>query len=108
MTKLIDRRGFARVCASVAASALVIRSGASWAGDLPHIDENGATAKALGYRNDASTVDKAKFANYLAGSQCSGCQLFQGGSAEWGACPLFAGSAVSAKGWCSAFAKKPA
>lgn len=108
MSKLIDRRGFGRVCAGLATAALVSGSLPSVAADLPHVDENGAQAKALGYRNDASTVDKTKFANYVAGSVCSGCQLFQGGSAEWGACALFAGSAVNAKGWCSAFAKKPA
>lgn len=109
MSKMIDRRGFGRICAGAAAAAVLLGRGtASVAADLPHVDENSAQAKSLGYTSDASKVDKAKYANFVAGSQCSGCQLFQGGAAEWGPCPLFAGSAVSAKGWCSAFAKKPA
>lgn len=37
----------------------------------------------------------------------SNCKLFQGTAADgWGGCPLFGGKLVSAKGWCSAWAKK--
>jgi High potential iron-sulfur protein len=67
------------------------------------------TAQALGYVNDASKVDKAKYANFVAGSACSNCALYQGqAGAEAGPCPLFAGKQVSAKGWCSSYAKKAA
>ena len=64
-------------------------------------------ATALGYKSEASKVDKAKYAKYAAGQECSNCALYQGkpGSAA-GGCPLFAGKQVSAKGWCSAYAKK--
>ena len=64
-------------------------------------------AVALGYKSEASKVDKAKYAKYAAGQECSNCALYQGkpGSAA-GGCPLFAGKQVSAKGWCSAYAKK--
>jgi hypothetical protein len=64
-------------------------------------------AVALGYKSEASKVDKAKYAKYAAGQECSNCSLYQGkpGSAA-GGCPLFAGKQVSAKGWCSAYAKK--
>lgn len=106
MTNSIDRRGFGRICAGMAAVAAVGVGRLAHAADLPHVDEAGAQAQALGYVHDASKADKAKFPAFVAGSQCSGCQLFQGGAAEWGACALFAGQAVSAKGWCSAFAKK--
>jgi hypothetical protein len=63
-------------------------------------------AVALGYKSEASKVDKAKYAKYAAG-QCDNCALYQGkpGSAA-GGCPLFAGKQVSGKGWCSAYAKK--
>ena len=70
------------------------------------MDEAGAQAKALGYVSDAAKVDKAKFPAFVEGSRCANCQLYQGGTADSGPCPLFAGSAVSAKGWCSAYAKK--
>jgi High potential iron-sulfur protein len=63
-------------------------------------------AAALGYKSDATKVDKAKYAKYAAGQQCSNCALYQGGAAAAGGCPLFAGKQVSSKGWCSAYAKK--
>jgi len=59
-------------------------------------------AKALGYVEDASTT---KHPSYKAGSACANCQFF---TAATGACALFAGFSVSPKGWCSAWAKKPA
>jgi High potential iron-sulfur protein len=75
----------------------------------PAVDEKDATAVSLGYVADAAKVDKAKYANYVASSNCSSCALYQGaaGSAQ-GGCPLFAGKQVASKGWCSAWAKKAA
>jgi High potential iron-sulfur protein len=72
------------------------------------VDEKDAVAVSLGYVADASKVDKAKYANFAAGQNCAGCALYQGAAAAAGGCPLFAGKQVSAKGWCSAFAKKAA
>jgi hypothetical protein len=61
----------------------------------------------LGYKHDASQVDKAKFSKYAAGEHCGNCQLFQGKAGEdWGPCPIFGGKLVSVKGWCSAYTKK--
>ena len=69
--------------------------------------ESDAQATALGYKADATKVDKAKQPKYAAGQACSGCALFQGAAgAAAGGCPLFAGKQVSAKGWCSAWVKK--
>ena len=70
------------------------------------VAETDPQAAALGYKSDATKVDKAKYAKYAAGQACSNCALFQGGAAASGGCPLFAGKQVSAKGWCSAYAKK--
>ena len=106
MSKLIDRRGFGRVCAGLVAVAVAGGSRAVRAADLPPVDENNPQAKALGYVADAAKVDKAKFPAFVEGSHCATCQLYQGGTADAGPCPLFAGSAVAAKGWCSAYAKK--
>lgn len=76
---------------------------------LPMVDEKDPTAVALGYVPNATKADAAKYKNYAAGQQCSGCQLFQGqAGAAAGACSLFAGKQVNAQGWCSAFAKKAA
>ena len=75
----------------------------------PMVDEKDAAAVGLGYVAEASKVDKTKYAQFVSGSACSNCALYQGaaGSAQ-GGCPLFAGKQVSAKGWCSAYAKKAA
>ena len=71
------------------------------------VDEKDAQAMALGYVADAARVDKAKHKNFVDGSQCSGCVLYQGAAgSESGPCSLFAGRAVSAKGWCASWVKK--
>ncbi|MBU3738732.1 MAG: iron permease [Rhodoferax sp.] len=73
----------------------------------PMVAENDAQATALGYKADATKVDKAKFPKYAAGQNCSNCALFQGKAADAaGGCPLFAGKQVAGKGWCSGYAKK--
>ena len=47
-------------------------------GSLPMVAADDATAVALGYSADASKVDKSKYAQYVAGSKCANCSLFQG------------------------------
>lgn len=77
------------------------------AADLPMLSESDTTAQALGYKADATKVDKAKYPKYAAGQDCAACMLYQGkpGSAS-GPCGAFPGKQVAAKGWCSAFTKK--
>lgn len=71
------------------------------------LDEKDPQAGALGYKADATKVDKTKFPKYAAGQLCSNCALYQGKPADAAAgCPLFAGKQVAGKGWCSAYAKK--
>ncbi|WP_100657913.1 high-potential iron-sulfur protein [Alteromonas flava] len=56
------------------------------------------TAKALQYTHE-STVD---------GANCENCMYVQGDAgAEWRPCAIFPGKQVNAKGWCSAWVKKP-
>ncbi|HEX3380681.1 MAG TPA: high-potential iron-sulfur protein [Paraburkholderia sp.] len=75
--------------------------------DAPKVSETDPTAQALGYKADASKVDKAKFAKFAAGQQCSNCSFFQGKAGDaYGGCPMFAGKQVAATGWCSAYNKK--
>ena len=75
--------------------------------DAPKVTESDPTAQALGYKADASKVDKAKFAKYADGQDCSNCSFYQGKAADaFAPCPMFAGKQVSAKGWCSAYNKK--
>jgi len=64
-------------------------------------------AMALGYVTDHLKVDKTKFANYVAGSRCGGCALYQGApNSASGPCSLYPGKQVAGNGWCSAFQKK--
>ena len=74
---------------------------------LPALDEKDPQAVALGYVDDASRVDTSKHKNYVAGSTCAGCMLYQSkpGDAA-GPCGIFPGKLVSAKGWCSSWIKK--
>ncbi|MFN7443787.1 MAG: high-potential iron-sulfur protein [Curvibacter sp.] len=71
------------------------------------VAETDPQAVSLGYKADASKVDKAKFPKFAASQNCGNCALYQGkaGSAA-GACGIFPGKQVAAKGWCSAWAKK--
>ena len=69
--------------------------------------ETDAQATALGYKADASKVDKAKYPKFAASQNCGNCALFQGkAGAASGGCGIFPGKQVAAKGWCSAWAKK--
>lgn len=67
------------------------------------LEESDAQAQGLGYKHDASEVDAATQPRYAAGQQCANCAVFQGGDAEWGPCPIFAGKQVKSTGWCSAY-----
>jgi len=98
-----NRREFV-VQMGVGASALV--SGVAFA-QASMVAEADANATSLGYKADASKVDKAKFPKFAAGQNCGNCALFQGKAADKaGNCPLFAGKQVAIAGWCSAYAKK--
>ncbi|SAK72340.1 high-potential iron-sulfur protein [Caballeronia ptereochthonis] len=75
--------------------------------DAPKVDEADPTAQALGYKADASKVDKAKFAKYAAGQDCGNCQFYQGKPTDaFAPCPMFSSKLVASKGWCSAYVKK--
>jgi hypothetical protein len=71
------------------------------------LSESDPQAVALGYKADASKVDKAKFPQYVPAQACSGCNFYQGKPADAMApCQLFANKQVAGKGWCSAWVKK--
>ena len=92
--------------AAVAAGTVLGQKRAT-AADPPKLDEKDPQAQALGYRHDASKVDRKKFATFQTGQACGNCQQFQGkAGADWAPCTIFAGKEVNAKGWCSAWVKK--
>ncbi|MET3493360.1 high-potential iron-sulfur protein [Variovorax boronicumulans] len=71
------------------------------------LDEKNPQAMALGYAVDSSKVDAKKYPKHDKAQLCNGCALWQSKPTDaQGNCPLFAGKQVSAKGWCSAWARK--
>ena len=88
--------------AAVGASAVAMAEPATM------LSESDPTAVALGYKANASAVDKAKFPQCAPGQSCSNCALYQGaaGTAS-GPCTIYAGKSVSATGWCASYTKKP-
>ena len=95
--------GCAGLAALPAASALAQNA----TGSLPHLSEDDPLAKSLGYRAVAAAVDKAKFPTYKPGQVCSLCRFYQGTAGQaFGPCQVFAGKAVSAKGWCVSYSQK--
>src|SRR3546814_16923275 len=60
--------------------------------DTAKVDESDPTAVAMGYKRDATQIDKAKQTRYVPGEECSNCQLFQGKPGDaWGPGPISPG-----------------
>lgn len=91
----------------VAAASSMLGVAASAQAAAPMVAETDAQAMSLGYKADATKVDKAKYPKYAAGQLCSNCALYQGKATDAAAgCGIFPGKQVAGKGWCSAYAKK--
>ena len=98
-----NRRVFMMQVATAAGAVLLAQEAAA----QPMVAENDAQAAGVGYKADASKVDKAKYPKFAASQNCGNCALYQGkAGAASGGCGLFPGKQVAAKGWCSAWAKK--
>ncbi len=77
---------------------------AAFADTANTLNETDPKAQAVGYREDASKVDKAKFPGYATGQNCGNCSLFQGKANDaYGGCTLFGDKQVAAPGWCSSY-----
>ncbi len=74
--------------------------------ELPHLADTDPTAQALGYKEDTTEVDTAKFPNHKPEQLCKNCNFFTAGSGEYGPCQLFPGKAVHANGWCAGYVVK--
>ena len=104
----LSRRRFLKVsAASTIAVPLVAGTLSVRAQDTVALTEDDATAQALGYKIDATTVDAAKFTTYAEGQHCGNCLQFQGKDGEAaGACAIFPGKSVARTGWCQVWVKK--
>lgn len=96
-----SRRSFLIITLGIGSS--LARSGAAL-GEEPKLSEADPAAQSLGYREDATKVDKTRFPNYVAGQDCSNCSLYQGKAGDpWGGCLLFGNKQVAAHGWCKSY-----
>ena len=103
-----SRRQFLNRLAVASASLPVVvllgNSRIALAEGAPQMSEDDPMAKALKYKHDATTIPEHANASAL----CENCMHFSGADgSEWGPCALFQGKQVHAKGWCTAWAKKP-
>ncbi|MBL8263395.1 MAG: high-potential iron-sulfur protein [Xanthomonadaceae bacterium] len=104
-----SRRRFLTIAVVAAATApIAMRATSAEAAPpaaLPKLPATDAAAKALAYTENATGV---KHAAFKAGSSCANCNFFKGAKGQaYGPCTLFPKNTVAAKGWCSAWAKKP-
>ena len=106
----ISRRKFIGTAAVAIPVTAILGSRGALAQDkaMPKLDVNDPVAKALMYVPDASKVDKTKAPNYKPGQDCANCVQLQAGTGDYRPCNAFPGKLVSVKGWCSAWAAKPA
>lgn len=106
-----NRRRFIRNVALIASTAAVAgKAGAQPA--LVPLNESDPLAIALGYSEDALTVDVAKYPKRSgeegAKQFCSNCALYKdNGSPGRGACAATPGKSVAGAGWCTVWAPKP-
>jgi hypothetical protein len=77
------------------------------AADLPPLDSNDPTAKALGFVPDTTKVDDKANPTHKTEQKCANCAQFQGKPTDArGGCNIFVGKSVPSGGWCKTWAKK--
>ncbi len=91
--------------ASLPIAALLGGTRIALAEDAPHISLDDPMAKALKYVEDATAAEGRVDATAL----CDNCLHYSSAAADskTGPCALFQGKQVNAKGWCTAWVKKP-
>lgn len=83
------------------------RRAASSAAGAQRVSPTESLAKALGYTENATTVDRSRFPTYKPGQMCEKCRFFKGTAGQtWGPCQIFMNKDVNVHGWCASFAMK--
>ncbi len=110
--KTLNRRSFLQFASASAVGLAVVipalhAAAPAAAATLPNLELDNPTAKALGYVEDATKVDKVKYPKHTPDQICATCALMQGDVKNVrNPCVLFPGKSVATKGWCASFAKK--
>ena len=101
-----ERRRLLKIAALGLASAPFVSSllaRPARAADLPMVDEKDPTAQALKYMCDGTKNKDRKD----AAAACENCMFYTANAdKKSGACVLFPGKSVCAKGWCTSYQKK--
>ncbi len=84
------------VLKGIAVVPFAVAMGYAGAARADMLDPADPTAQALGYVETSATD----------GQHCANCNLYQGGAAAQGACPIFSGKEVKATGWCKSWVAK--
>jgi hypothetical protein len=110
MTHHLSRRDALRSLAVAFGAAVTVLPGRrARAAELPHALPGDPVSTALGYHEDAKTVDAKSNPTYQPGQVCANCAQLQGNAGDaWRPCNLFPGKLVSANGWCKVWTRKPA
>lgn len=75
----------------------------------PRAEESDETSVQLGYKHDTKNVDAKKYPKHTVTQQCVNCAMWQGSATDpWAGCAMFGRKQIAAKGWCLAWAAKPA
>jgi len=117
----ISRRNFCKKSLTILAVVPAFASAAKADAPTPTkaVDPADPTASALGYHEDASKVDAAKWPKKAqadgATQRCASCMLYMKGGlkadgkkGEYGVCSIFMNGLVSSNGWCNSWTPKPA
>ncbi len=100
-----NRRTFMKALAAGGGALATAQASAQEAETV--VREASPLAVAMGYKADATQLDKAKFRQRTPDQVCGTCTFYRGKPTEaTGRCNLFAAKQVSAQGWCSAWARK--
>jgi hypothetical protein len=108
--KNLSRRSFVQAIALAAPAGAAVWATPAVSADMPKLDVNDPTAKALIYVEKGADVDTSNpLASRFEPSQtCANCVQIQGQDGEaWRPCAIFPGKLVAADGWCSVWAAKP-
>lgn len=107
MSAPVSRRDALKHLALVVGAAGALRSVDTRAATPERLTTTDPTASALGYHEDAKTVDAKQFSNYKPGQSCSNCAQLQGKDGEaYRPCAIFSGKLVNANGWCRVWVAK--
>lgn len=96
----LNRREFL----AIGASMLLV--GGRVDAEMPRLELDDPTAQALGYVDNASTVDPDSYPTFQPNQRCANCALYTASSPKTGPCTAFPGKRVAAAGWCVAWAPK--